>query len=285
MRFATMMLVLSLLSACGHKAEIEGLELLLSEARTKITERDATLAERDATIVRLEGEVSALTADVEALRADLALKGEEVDRLGAELDGEREKSSRILADRGALRGEVAAMKEALEELQLRKRQAEARVQQFRDLVARFQSLIDAGTLEVRMIDGRMVVVLATDILFASGSADLSADGGTALAQVAAVLAGIPGRRYQVEGHTDDVPIKSARFPSNWYLAAARSIGVVNHMVASGLGADVVSAAAFAETRPVASNADADGRAKNRRIEIVVVPDLSDLPGYDELQDL
>jgi chemotaxis protein MotB len=107
----------------------------------------------------------------------------------------------------------------------------------------------------------------------------------ALAKVAAVLAGIPDRRYQVEGHTDNVPIKTTRFPSNWYLAAARAIGVVNHMVDSGLPASVVSAAAFGDTFPVASNDDADGRSQNRRIEIVVVPDLSDLPGYDELEAL
>ena len=60
---------------------------------------------------------------------------------------------------------------------------------------------------------------------------------------------------------------------------------MQHLVAHGVDPTAVSAASFGETRPVAGNDDRDGRARNRRIEIVVVPDLSDLPGYDELSEL
>ena len=71
-------------------------------------------------------------------------------------------------------------------------------------------MIDAGTLQVKVVDGRMVVALATDILFAAGSATLSADGQSAVEQVASVLAGIPDRNYQVAGHTDDRPIANEK---------------------------------------------------------------------------
>ena len=65
------------------------------------------------------------------------------------------------------------------------------------------------------VDGRMVVALATDVLFASGSARRTEDGKAALSEVAAVLVTLRDRRFQIEGHTDDVPIKTERYPSNW----------------------------------------------------------------------
>jgi chemotaxis protein MotB len=100
-----------------------------------------------------------------------------------------------------------------------------------------------------------------------------------------VLASIPGRDFQVAGHTDNDPIATEKFPSNWDLGAARSITVTRLLVDSGLPADRVSASSYADTVPVVANDTAEGKAANRRIEIVVVPDLSLMPGYDELQRL
>ena len=99
------------------------------------------------------------------------------------------------------------------------------------------------------------------------------------------LTALPGRRFQVEGHTDDVPIHNNAYPSNWELAAARALVVVRTLLDGGLGPEALSAGSFAEYHPVAANADEAGRTRNRRIEIVVVPDLTGLPGYDELQRL
>jgi chemotaxis protein MotB len=174
------------------------------------------------------------------------------------------------------------MEKALRELEERKAQADARIAEFRSLLSRFKSLIDAGKLKVKIAYGRMVVELATDILFAPGSADLSPAGKTAIGEVAQVLAGIPEREFQVEGHTDNVPIKTSQYPSNWELASARALTVVKAMVESGLPPDRVSAASYADWKPIAPNDTPEGRASNRRIEIVVVPDLSSLPGFDEL---
>lgn len=276
MRTIGWLLVAALATGCGYKKEIEGLEVQLSEARQDITERDARISELEGNIRSLEARLSQMEERKNELERQLG-------ELTGNLDEERAKSARILADRGALRSEIDAMKQAMQELEERKRQAEARVKQFKDLVARFQSLIDAGTLDVKIIDGRMVVVLATDILFASGSADLSVAGKDALTQVAAILATMPDKDFQVEGHTDNVPMNSQRFPNNWYLAAGRAIGVVEHMISAGMKAEQVSAASYGETHPVAANDTKESRALNRRIEIVIMPDLSGMPGYDELQ--
>ncbi|MCB9668749.1 MAG: OmpA family protein [Alphaproteobacteria bacterium] len=191
----------------------------------------------------------------------------------------------MLKDRGAMAAEVSDMRSALEELERRKAAADARLKEFRDLIERFRTLIDAGTLEVKIKDGRMLVAMATDVLFASGSADLSKDGKAALTEVANILSSIPDREFQVEGHTDDDPIRTAQFPSNWYLASRRALNVVQHMLDNGMPPERISGASFGEFRPVAPNDSKENKSLNRRIEIVVVPDLSQMPGYDELQAL
>jgi chemotaxis protein MotB len=96
---------------------------------------------------------------------------------------------------------------------------------------------------------------------------------------------MPDRRFQIEGHTDNVPVRTLKYPSNWQLAAERAISVLEVMVQSGVTPDRVSAASFAETRPLKPNDTVEGRSSNRRIEIVIVPDLSSLPGFDELNKL
>jgi chemotaxis protein MotB len=121
------------------------------------------------------------------------------------------------------------------------------------------------------------------VLFGSGSIDLSEGGKAAVADVGSIFVTMKDREFQVEGHTDDQPIKTARFPSNWELAAGRSIAVAQILIKSGLPPTRVSAASFAEFRPVASNAKPETRGQNRRIEIVLVPDLSKVPGFEELE--
>ena len=174
------------------------------------------------------------------------------------------------------------MAKALAESNLRQSEVDKRMTEYRDLVGKFKALIDSKTLLVKIDKGRMVVGMATDILFPSGSAKLSKPGKAAVANVGKLLASIAGREFQIEGHTDNVPIGSAGFSSNWDLASQRAINVLTVMKEAGVPQERLSAASFGETRPVSPNETAEGRAANRRIEIVVVPDLSGLPGFDEL---
>ncbi len=191
-----------------------------------------------------------------------------------------------LADRenelARLSQERSLMANALSDFEKRSQQADARIAEYNALLQRFQKLIDAGKLKIKIVDGRMVVELPSDILFASAQARLSREGQESIREIAAVLAEVPDRQYQVEGHTDDWPIQTARFRNNWELAAARAITVVRTMVDTGLAPERVSAAGYGDTRPVGDNETQAGRAQNRRIEIVIVPDLSALPGFNEL---
>lgn len=214
--------------------------------------------------------------------AALAASRKENSELQAKVRGVEGTHSDTRKQKGALEGDVATMRRAMQDLEKRRAEADKRIAEYRDLLARFKTLIDAGKLRVKVVSGRMVVELATDVLFPSGSARLSKEGTAAVSEVSTLLAGIPDKKYQVEGHTDDVPIKSAKYASNWDLAADRAITVVREMTSAGLAEGRVSAASFGSTAPVRPNDTPEGRAANRRIEIVVVPDLSSLPGFDEL---
>jgi chemotaxis protein MotB len=223
----------------------------------------------------LEGELGQARQRIAELEAELA-------RLRARLAELEKRVAELEAENRALRATLEEKRGALAELERRKAEADARLDEFRNLLARFRKLIDAGKLRVKIVDGRMVVELATDVLFASGSAALSKDGKAAIVEVAAILREIPERKFQIEGHTDNVPISTAQYPSNWELAAARSITVVKAMLSAGMPGERISAAAFADVRPAMPNDTAEGKRANRRIEIVLLPDLASLPGFDEL---
>lgn len=201
----------------------------------------------------------------------------------SEKQGLEQKLLNAAKDRGLLKASLDDMQKAMNEMKARQAEERKRLQEFADLTRRFKRLTDSGTLSVKMIGGKMVVSLGSDVLFPAGSARLSKEGIQTVKEVSAQLAAIPEKRYQVEGHTDNVPISTSTFPSNWELASARALTVVKTMTDNGMAVDRVSAASFADTQPVSSNDSAEGRAANRRVAIVVVPDLSSLPGYDELQ--
>jgi chemotaxis protein MotB len=188
-------------------------------------------------------------------------------------------------DKGALKSSLTDMQKAMDEMKTRQAEERKRLAEFTELTKRFKKLADSGALSVKIIDGKMVVSLGSDVLFGAGSAHLSKEGMKTIKEVGAQLAAIPDKRYQVEGHTDNQPIQTTTFPSNWELASARAISVVKTMIDSGLPAERVSAASFADTHPVKPNDSVEDRAANRRVAIVVVPDLSSLPGYDELQKM
>lgn len=170
-------------------------------------------------------------------------------------------------------GEYRQLQQRLETLSAIEREVRDRNRIYEEVIGRFRSLIDGGRLSVAIVRGRLVIQLPQDVLFESGSAMLSPDGRRTLGEVGVVLAELEGRRFQVEGHTDNVPISTARFASNWELSSARALSVVHLLVQSGVRAGNLSGAGYGEFQPVASNDDRDNRRLNRRIEIVMLPNL------------
>lgn len=294
-RAATFVLVVSL-SGCVTLGTHEELVDAHKETQTRLAQEQLGNAalrrqlddERDRSSSLAEALAAeqrrAATLDVERLQLTERLASAEARERSTqtELASTQGELAQLVKDRSALKGSVEGMKQALDELARRRAEADGRIAEYKAMLARFQPLIDGGTLKVKIVDGRMVVALSSDVLFSSGSAALSKDGKANLTEVGRLLAQIPDRRFQVEGHTDNVPIRTDAFPSNWELASARSLTVLKSLVDGGLPGARVSAASFGAEKPAASNDTLEGRAQNRRIEIVVVPDLSSLPGFDEL---
>lgn len=251
----------------------DALQKQLDETKATLTRQ---LGEKD-------GQLKAKDDELAACRAKGDQTAEDVKRCEAARAKLEADLTATVKDKAALKATADEMKAALAELDKRKAEADRRLAESKKLLTQLRSMIDAGKLKVKIVDGRMVLALATDVLFASGSADLSPGGLATINEVTSVLLTIQERKFQVEGHTDNVPIHNARFPSNWQLGAGRAITIVNTMVAAGMGPNRLSAASYGETRPVAPNDTELGRSSNRRIEIVVVPDLSMLPGFDELK--
>ncbi|MCS6798835.1 MAG: OmpA family protein [Myxococcota bacterium] len=245
-------------------------------------------AEYDAQVAR----VRALSAELEQARGERAAlerRLQELERqngdLSARLRALGQSVEQLEGDRANLQSSLDETRRALDELRARERQAQARLATFRGMLERFRAMIQEGRLRVRIQRGRMVVELPEGILFDSGEADIKREGEATLAEVARVLASIPNRHFQVCGHTDNVPIRSRRFPSNWELSAARAVNVARFLVASGVSAERISAAGYADTQPVASNDTPEGRQQNRRIEIALVPNLDELPDLSSLEQV
>ena len=117
--------------------------------------------------------------------------------------------------------------------------------------------------------GLVVRVLTDQLLFASGQATLQSAGFPLLNEVAQLLNVDKSHPITVEGHTDNVPISSSQYPSNWELSTDRATTVVRYLIAKGVNRERLGAVGYADLHPLASNATATGRAKNRRVEIVL----------------
>ncbi|MFP4080161.1 MAG: flagellar motor protein MotD [Ectothiorhodospira sp.] len=130
-------------------------------------------------------------------------------------------------------------------------------------------LIEAGMIDVGRNKLWIEVEINTSILFGSGSAELASDAVPILQRLAAILEQFPVRVH-VEGHTDDVPISTSVYPSNWELSAGRAATVVNLFARNGVDPDQMAAIGFGEYRPVGDNDTAEGRMENRRVNIVVL---------------
>jgi type VI secretion system protein ImpK len=132
-----------------------------------------------------------------------------------------------------------------------------------------KSDIDAGAVEVRDLADRSVVTLRGDGVFDAGSAEVSARARPLFERIGAALNQVGGP-VVIAGHTDNQPIRSLRFPSNWHLSKDRANSVKALLAASAVKPERMAAEGRADTEPVADNADAAGRAKNRRVEITLL---------------
>jgi chemotaxis protein MotB len=193
-----------------------------------------------------------------------------------------------LAAMGVQVREMDGMRAALEDYKKRADTLERIKAQFEALRKKLEKLTDLG-LKVEVRRNRMVISLPGDVLFASGRDKLRDEGQSVLRQVAEVIrndADLAKRHYQVAGHTDDKPLTTTRamFRDNWGLSLMRAREVLVYLTSpadakgggGGLDMSHWSASGYGETDPVAPNTDDDGRQKNRRVELILMPDVEEM---------
>jgi chemotaxis protein MotB len=167
-----------------------------------------------------------------------------------------------------------------EELALVRSQREEIAQRrlaFEKLKVALQPLIDSGMAVPVTSGSQMSFNLSAAVLFASGDANVSAEGQQALEPLAKVLAEFPDLHFMIAGHTDAQPFVKGKFADNWELSTQRALHVVRVLVAQGASAKHLAIAGYAATAPADANETAEGRAHNRRIEIVLVPGAAATP--------
>ena len=201
----------------------------------------------------------------------------------SERDSLKARYGQIESSLARTQGNLSTSRQELDELRKWKNDAAKRMQTFRDMSKKLQKMVDAGKLGVRVRDGRLVMRLPQDVLFPSGSANLSRDGELALMEVAVILKQFSDRRFMVAGHTDNQPVKdkSELYKDNWELSMARALVVTRFMVEAKMKPENIVAAGYGEFDPLAKNNTPEGRRENRRIEIILLPDLSELPTLPE----
>lgn len=239
--------------------------------KAKIAELEKQAADAQAKIKDTEGKL----AETSAAREDVSKK---LDEAMQQHTGERTEAFQNLAKAKA---QLDAAGKQLEELNRAKAAAELRAETYRSLTKKLRAMTDAGQLKVKIRDGRMLIALPNDVLFESGKAQLKKEGKDALAQLSGVLKTFTDRKFQIAGHTDDDPIKTARFPSNWELSTARAVDVTRFVIEAGLDPKQVSAVGYGEFDPVVANDSPEHKAQNRRIEITLQANISELPAMDE----
>jgi chemotaxis protein MotB len=220
-------------------------------------------------------------ADYDAKAKEAEDAKQQVGKLQGQLATDESQISQLKSAVGMAQSQAMSdqQKADLEEAKKAMQEAQERGKLLDDLTTKFKRMIDAGHLKVTTRHGRVVLQLHNDVLFDTGEAEVKPAGKTALAEVAATLRGVGAKRFQVAGHTDNQPItteKKKLFPTNWELSTARAIAVVKLLTSEGVDPATLSAAGYGPYDPVASNAAPDGQAKNRRIEITLVPHVTAL---------
>lgn len=211
-----------------------------------------------------------------AERAQLASR---VPELEGELERNRKEREASQQRVSAAQQDLKATQGEIEQLRQQRAEAERRLAMVKELTQKFQTMINTGKLKLIERRGRMIVKMPAEVLFPSGSAELSPEGKTTLSEVAAVLKGDPKRRLMVAGHTDSQPIADANYRSNWELSAERAVTVTEFLISAGIRPGNLVAAGFSQYDPIGNNGSTAGRTENRRIELVIEPmTLGELPG-------
>jgi len=268
-----------------------------TELRTSLEMANKKLEQLESDRIRLSGRLIAAIDERERLAVELEslldarrrlssdLKKTKIERDMLQLSLDREikiKELELAESAGRVLDLTSRLENAAQIISLLQARVQVLVQERDDVKSRFADLkykLESGlpskNVEIEQRENDRTVIRVTgDILFESGSAELSDAGRVALAQIAAALVDFPTHQISLEGHTDSVPITGAlreRYATNWELSIARAASAVRYLQLQGIDATRMRAVGYGEFRPVADNDDPQQRERNRRLEIRLLP--------------
>lgn len=225
------------------------------------------LKQEIATITKAKAEeIAALKQDAERV---VKAKEEEVAAVKQEKDG-------LASEKEYLNREIERLKVKAGEISSEKEKEISNVKStYETLMKEMQKEIEKGDIKITQAVDRLSVNLVEKILFDSGEAEVKPEGLNILKRVGDILKGVSDKQIRIEGYTDNVKLGAKlrqRYPTNWELSTARATNVVRYLQDKvGVDPRMLSAAGLSEYKPVASNETPEGRAQNRRIEIVLLP--------------
>lgn len=258
------------------------LESLNKTHATLKGEHEALLKENE----MLKGELARLRGDISDLRARLDKMSADNRELDSLLKARSDTFSRTVSEQ---RDRIAALQKQNEELskgnddlrreieairRAKDEEVKKTSKTYEDLLASMKQEIAQGQVTISELKGKLTVNMVDAILFDSGKAEVKSGGLDVLQKVIDILKDVKEKSIRIEGHTDNVPIRGGlaqKYPTNWELSAARAINVTRYLQSQGIDPANLSAVAYGEYKPVAPNDTDEGRAKNRRIEIILVP--------------
>ena len=266
------------------------------ELQTENTELTARIDKLRGDLTRLSSDTGRLGQKIRDLRGDYASLQQsyqdlldnteklstgskaEIQRIMSELQLAQEKVIRKQDSLRALESELAAKQKSLLELQRILARKDSAVKALRAKVTKALLGFEGKGLSIEIRNGKVYVSLEESLLFRSGSWEVNERGASALKQLAEVLEANPDINVLIEGHTDNVPYRgSGQVKDNWDLSVMRATAIVKILTRnSGVNPARLTAAGRSEYVPVASNATAEGKAKNRRTEIILTPKLDEL---------
>jgi chemotaxis protein MotB len=255
------------------------------------------VAQRDSLCSRtsdLENVLSTTEKDLKNTKDELESSKKQVSNLNDDVAATKKNYDQLKLSSGAqlagLSSELATKQAELAEKEKTLKNREERLKALEEIVKKQDELMNAlsnrvkdalmgfaaDELTVEMRDGKVYVSMSDKLLFKSGSDQVEPKGVEALGKIAQVMIKNVDINMAIEGHTDSIPIKTERFKDNWDLSVARSVSVVRLLQGKGVDPQRVTASGKGEYTPVGDNTTKEGRAKNRRTEIVLAPKLNQL---------
>jgi chemotaxis protein MotB len=227
-----------------------------SKYLAKVNEADAT-----------SKQLAALTEENASLKKEIANLTGQRDDLLKRASENRQKIADLEAENTKLKRNLAQLKQKSQEV-------EAASNTYKNLLKEMKAEIAQGEITITELKGKLTMDVVDKILFTSGEAKVKQEGLEVLKRVVDILKNIKDKNIRVEGHTDNVKIASHLirvYPTNWELSATRALNVARYLQEQGIDPKIISATAFGEYQPLADNDTPEGRAKNRRIAIILLP--------------